>query len=183
MEQLLAERQGLQALLSYRFRGEMLSPIIENLLLKARTDWDDYDEVYHCCQRIHTVEETSSLHMAFHTLRQEARTVGIGLMTGGAVRSSLFFPEGLLPPASEGRILVFNYFHISPDARGVGEWWLRDVILPRYRALGYAAVYVKSSHPKVFSLYQRLGEAVGQYRAFSDSGRFVRPGKLFRLPL
>ena len=183
MEQLLYQWPTLQAWVSDCFSGEMLSPIIQNLLLKARTGWDDYNEVYHCCQFIHTVQSSPRLHTEFHTLRRDGAFVGIGLITDGDIASPLFFPKGLAPTEPASQALVFNYFHIAPDARGTGEQWLRKVILPRCQQQGYQALYVKSSHPKVFSLYTRLGQVVGHYCSHSDNGLFDRPGTMFRIPL
>jgi hypothetical protein len=183
VEVLLAQWNGLQVCLSHQFSGEMLSPILENLLDKARTGWDDYDEVFHCCQLIQAVAQDPDLHMDFHTLRHSGQTVGLGLMTAGKVNCPLFFPKGLAPTDPESSVLLFNYFHISPTARGVGEQWLREILLPHYAQQGFHAVYVKSSHPKVFSLYSRLGDAVGHYSTPSDNGLFVRSGTLFRIPL
>lgn len=183
MEHLLHQEGTLEFLVSDTFDAAMLSPIIQNLLVKAEHGWDDYDEVFHCCQLVEAVRREDSLHMEFHTLRRDGRVVGVGLMTGGQVASPLFFPAHLVPPEHLERLWMFNYFHVAPGARGVGGRWLREVILPYCRAQGGRTVYVKSSHPKVFSLYARLGSEVGRYSTHSDNGLFLRPGKLFRIDL
>lgn len=183
MRQLLRQEEGREFWVSDRFEGRMLRPIAENLLDKAEKNWDDYDEVYHCCQLVEKAARDKSLSMEFYTLEQAGRVDGIGLMTRGAVDRPLFFPPHLPPQEDQEQVLVFNYFHISPRARGVGERWLREIILPRCREQGFQAVYVKSSHPRVFSLYGRLGCTVGDYAARSDNGLHTRPGRLFRLPL
>lgn len=183
MEQLLHQEGTLEFLVSDTFDGTMLSPILQNLLVKAETGWDDYDEVYHCCQLVEAVRRDSTLHMEFHTLRREGHRVGIGLVTSGRIICPLFFPDSLLPAEPVEGLLMFNYFHVAPSERGVGGRWLKDVILPHYAAQGYRAVYVKSSHPKVFSLYGQLGTEVGTYTARSDNGLYVRPGRLFRISL
>lgn len=82
-------------------------------------------------------------------------------MTSGRIIRPLFFPDSLLPAEPGEDLLVFNYFHVAPSERGVEGPWLKDVILPHYAAQGYRAIYVKSSHPKVFSLYSRLGTEAG----------------------
>ena len=182
METCLLREGPLEYRVSDQFHSEMLIPVMENLLLKARSGWDDYDEVYHCSRLIHAAERRPNLHMLFHTLRRDCRVAGLCLATRGAVDDPLFFPPGCAP-VRPGRAAVLNYFHIAPWARGVGEHWLRDVILPHCAGLGAEAAYVKSSHPRVFSLYRRLGAEVGSYTASSDNGIFSRPGKLFRIPL
>ena len=42
-------------------------------------------------------------------------------------------------------------------------------------------LYLKSSHSKAFSLYQRLGEEIGSYQTLSDNGEFKRTGKIFKI--
>lgn len=183
MEQLLHQEGALEFVVSDSFDPAMLSPIIQNLLVKAEHGWDDYDEVFHCCQLVETVRRKDSLSMEFHTLRRDGHVVGVGLMTGGQIACPLFFPAHLVPPEPLEGLRVFNYFHVAPAARGVGGWWLREVILPYCWSQGGRTVFVKSSHPKVFSLYSRLGIEVGCYSARSDNGLFERPGKLFRIDL
>lgn len=183
MEQLLHREQGLAFFCSDTFDGSMLLPILRNLTAKAAQEWDDYDELYHCTHLIEAARRDPSLHMDFHTMRRDSQVAGIGLMTHGAIRQPLFFPPHLLPQEPQVGLLVFNYFHIAPDARGVGRHWLRDIILPHYRAQGYRAVYVKSSHQQAFSLYHSLGEPIGSYTSKSDNGLYTRSGLMFRIPL
>ncbi|HGM3506378.1 TPA: hypothetical protein ACKOR7_000943 [Clostridioides difficile] len=42
---------------------------------------------------------------------------------------------------------------------------------------------VKSSHPKVFTLYNRLDKCIGEYISRSDNGLYERIGKMFRISL
>ncbi len=183
MERLLHRDGTLEFWVSDTFDGRMLSPIVQNLLVKAENGWDDYDEVFHCCRLVEAVRRETDLHMEFHTLRRNGRVVGVGLMTGGPIACPLFFPPHLLPPEPREGLLAFNYFHVAPEARGVGGRWLREVIFPYCSAQGSRTVYIKSSHPKVFSLYTRLGTVVGHYSARSDNDLFDRPGTLFRIDL
>lgn len=165
------------------FSGKMLRPILMNTLYKAETAWDDYDEVFHCCQLIEAVRQNPKMTMEFHYITLKQQLVGIGLVSSGKIDKSLFFPAGFNPPEAMEKILLFNYFHISPEGRGNGEHWLRDIILPSYSGRCYEAFYVKSSHPKVFSLYGRLGLQVGNYSCKSDNGLYIRQGKIFKIPL
>ena len=73
--------------------------------------------------------------------------------------------------------LFLNYFHISPKAE---KWELlvkKLVIIPHYQ--DKEDLYLKSSHSKAFSLYQRLGEEIGSYQTLSDNGEFKRNRKDF----
>lgn len=183
MEHLLHKEGDFQFLITNTFDGKMLIPIIKNLLHKAENEWDDYDEVYHCCHLIETVRKNQNMKMDFHILKKGEDNIGIGLVTHGIIDMPLFFSDTMRTLDAAENFLVFNYFHISHDDRGHGTHWLRDIILPYYQAKGFVAVYIKSSHAKVFSLYNRLGESIGEYESKSDNGLWTRPGKIFRVPL
>jgi len=182
-DQLLYQENEWSFLVTDRFESHMLGPVIRNLLDKSENDWDDYNEVYHCCRLIETVRRQAGMNMDFHYIRKSHRTVGIGLITHGLINTRMFFPDTFSLADHPQQILVFNYFHISKEGRGKGEYWLREIILPFYKHKGFAALYVKSSHPKVFSLYRRLGEEIGVYTAASDNNLFSRSGKIFRIPV
>lgn len=183
MKQLLYENKGFNYSVADTFDSNMLVPVIRNLLNKAETEWDDYDEVYHCCRLIESVRKNPTMQMDFHYIKKGQDTIGIALITRGIIDTSLFFPKGfhLADPADS--ILVLNYFHISTEGRGTGEYWLRDIIIPHYAEKGFISLYVKSSHPKVFSLYGRLGESIASYESESDNGLHHRSGKIFKISL
>jgi hypothetical protein len=52
-----------------------------------------------------------------------------------------------------------------------------------YADLGYTAFYLKTSHPKAFPLYERLGPVIANYTIPSDNGLYQRTGRIYRLPL
>lgn len=183
MEWLLDEKDGLRFTVSDAFAGRMLEPVLENVLDKARGEWDDYDEAYHCTGLVEAVRRGGGMRMDFHCIVRDGAHVGLGLVSYGRLDRGLFFPDSFEVPEALDRILVFNYFHISRGGRGNGERWLREVILPHYAGRGFRALYVKSSHPRVFPLYERLGEPVGEYAGRSDNGLRERRGRIFRVPL
>ena len=184
MEQLLYREADLELWVSDTFDGAMLAPILCNTLDKAEHGrWDDYDETAHCCRLIEAARRDPGLHMEFHTARRDGRVVGICLATRGRIAQPLFFPAHLLPADLSAAMGVLNYFHIAPDARGFGRRWLRDVILPRFRETGVEQVFVKSSHPRAFSLYRSFGEEAGAYTTQSDNGLHTRQGLMFRITL
>ena len=183
MGQLLCKENELEFWVTDTFSGKMLTPIIKNVLDKAENAWDDYDEVYHCCHLIESVKRDPKMTMDFHYISRGQSIVGVGLVTHGLIDVPLFFPDTVQFSEPIERMLIFNYFHIAPEGRGNGERWLRDIILPYYYGKGFEALYVKSSHPKVFSLYERLGRQIGEYSGQSDNGLLMRPGRIFRIPV
>lgn len=173
--------------LSYRasesFSPSMLTPIAQNLAEKRKRDWDDYDELAHCLDLIEETRQLPDAHMVFHTAVRGEDVVGILIITTGTGFLAGRFPPGFSVGVPEQRCAVLNYFHVSPDARGIGEHWLREIVLPSVAAMGKDLVLVKSSHPKSFSLYRRLGREVGSYSAKSDHGLLTREGRIFAIPL
>lgn len=174
---------GCDFYLTDTFWGELLAPVIKNLLWKAEHDWDDYDEAAHCCRLVERVRQKPEMQMDFHYIKKDGVHVGLAAVTYGEIDKQLFFPLDIDLPDALNKIIMFNSFHVSAEGRGNGEHWMRDIIIPHYAAQGFWALYVKSSHPKVFSLYGRLGEVVGTYTSKSDNGLFEREGRIFRVPL
>ena len=79
MRQLLRQEEGREFWVSDRFEGRMLRPIAENLLDKAEKNWDDYDEVYHCCRLVESAAREKYLFMEFYTLEQAGREQNLSI--------------------------------------------------------------------------------------------------------
>ncbi len=183
MINLLAERGEFQFSVSDLFQSAFLCPVADNVRDKLMHGWDDYNELYHCCSLIHELDRNQGLKKDYHIMTRGGEHMGVSIVSRGKVDREMYASSGIHFSEAQESILLFNYFHISPEARGNGEFWLKDVILPWYAAKGYAAMYLKSSHARAFSLYERLGAAIGIYTSKSDNGIHERPGKIFRIPL
>lgn len=162
------------------FEGTMLLPIIKNLQDKAEHGWDDYDEVFHCMQLIHAAEEREDIRMSFHTFHRDGVCYGILLISEGEIGGLPYFKDQLEEELTESAI-VLNYFHICPEGRGVGRKWVQLILMPYLKEQGIKKILVKSSHPKAFSLYERLGRQIGEYTSMSDTGKFEREGRIYEL--
>lgn len=165
------------------FNSKYLTPIIQNLLFKVENEWDDYNEVYHCCNLIESVRNSKDMNMDFHIMMKDKKYLGIALVSKGNIDYNIFFKEPIPLNENNNDVLIFNYFHISQEGRGNGQLWFKDVIMPYYKSKNFKTMYVKSSHQKVFSLYSRLGEEIGEYTSNSDNQLFVRKGKVFKITL
>ncbi|MEH7124655.1 hypothetical protein V7127_15635 [Bacillus sp. JJ1773] len=166
-----------------QFDSKYLTPIIQNLLLKAENEWDDYNEVYHCCQLIENVRKNKNMKIDFHVMMEDKNYLGIALVTSGIIDYKVFFKEPISISQNDKDVLIFNYFHISQEGRGNGQIWFRDIIMPYYKSKNFKTIYVKSSHQKVFSMYCRLGTEIGEYTSSSDNQLFMRKGKIFKITL
>lgn len=183
MEKILVQKESLEYGVINEFSGQFLVPIIKNVLQKAETNWDDYDEVYHYNKLVQTVQSSQQMVIDFHFIRKEQVVVGIFMATHGKLEHDLFFTTDTKLFSDSDKVVIFNYVHISPDARGLGRHWLKDIILPFYQKSGFTNAFIKSSHPKVFSLYGELGEKVGDYESNSDNNLHKRYGKIFKIEL
>lgn len=168
---------------STKFTSKYLTPIIQNLLIKAENEWDDYNEIYHCCKLIELVRKNHNMIMDFHIMIKDENYLGIALVSKGILDYKLFFKESIMISEEDKDVLIFNYFHIAQEGRGNGETWFRDFILPYYKSKNYKAIYLKSSHQMVFSMYNRLGKEIGEYIGSSDNGLYERKGKIFKITL
>lgn len=164
------------------FESSMLLPIMKNLQDKAENGWDDYDEVYHCMQLIHAAEERENIRMSFHTFHRNEICLGILLISEGAIGGLPYFKDQLDEEMTSGAV-VLNYFHICPEGRGVGSKWVKEILMPYLKEQRIRKILVKSSHPKAFSFYERLGRQIGKYTTMSDTGRFEREGRIYELPV
>lgn len=96
MKQLLYENKGFNYSVTDTFESDMLVPIVKNLLSKLENEWDDYNEVFHCCRFIETVRNTPEMKMDFHFIRSGQQTVGVGLVTYGVIEMHAFFSDSFM---------------------------------------------------------------------------------------
>ena len=181
--EVIQNKNGINFGVATEFNSKYLTPIIQNLLFKVENEWDDYNEVYHCCNLIEKVRNNEDMNMDFHIMMNDDKYLGIALVTKGNIDYKTFFKQPIPINENKNDVLIFNYFHISQEGRGNGQYWFKDIIIPYYKSKNFKTLYVKSSHQKVFSLYSRLGEEIGEYTSSSDNQLFVRKGKIFEIIL
>ena len=184
MTTVLYRKNDLEFCFSDVFEGRFLLSILENMKAKIlHQEWDDYDELHHCCKIIHDFSQQKGLTMDFHTLRRDGEQLGMVMMTHGAIDPRIYAGSGIAISDPTDQVALLSYFHISPAGRGNGTFWLRDLIMPFYADQGYTAIYLKTSHPRAFPLYDRLGAVIGNYTFPSDNGVYSRVGRIYRIPL
>ncbi|WP_041139406.1 hypothetical protein [Beduini massiliensis] len=177
---LLRKEEEYRFELHHTFKGEFLSPIIMNLNDKFVNHYDDYDEVYHCNQKIHQIMALPNVTLDFHVLYKNNQCIGIALITHGQVNSEkLLDQKNLIESPQES--IILNYYHIYEKGHGLGTRWLKEIIFPYYKSFGKHAMYLKSSHAKAFPFYLRMGQKIGTYKTKSDNGLFIREGQLFKI--
>ena len=174
---LLATRDKFKFYVTKEFKGEFLIPIIENLKVKYQNNFDDYDEVYHCNQLIHQLNQEPDISIDYHVMYLDEQYVGFVMVSSGKIDANKFFNQPLFKTTESA--VVLNYFHICTQGRGNGTYWLKEIILPYYQ--DKEVMYLKSSHARAFSLYQRLGKEIAQYQSDSHNHDYHRVGKIFEI--
>ena len=106
------EKENIKYSISNNFNPKFLTPISKNLTDKLNNNWDDYNEVYHCCKLIEKIKENENMKVDFHTLTKNDNYIGIALVTYGNIDFNIFFNTPLNIEEKENEILIFNYFHI-----------------------------------------------------------------------
>ncbi|WP_339793110.1 hypothetical protein [uncultured Imperialibacter sp.] len=165
--------------LSEVFHPRFLAPTGHYVQWKLANDWDDYNEMTHATRFFDEAQKKPTLEVDSHLL-----------MKGEELKGALFIIHGDLPsvesrypiPEPE-KSLILKYFHIMERGQGVGQQWLKDVIMPHYIKLGFTDIYLSSSHPKSFGFYEKFGEQMASYTSASDNRLLTREGKCFRIAI
>lgn len=69
--------------------------------------------------------------------------------------------------------------YINKNYRGIGSTWLKNIIFPHLKSYNIQNIYVKSSHKKAFSFYEKFGRKVGTYCFKSDNNKYERLGNIY----
>ena len=78
--------------------------------------------------------------------------------------------------------LVIKYFHIVERGLGLGQLWMKSVLMPYYQKIGYDRFSVGSSHPMSFKFYEKLGaKQIHTCEKESDHGLLTREVKVYRI--
>ncbi|QZY54550.1 hypothetical protein [Crassaminicella profunda] len=165
------------------FNIKYLEPIVLNMLWKMKNNWDDYNEVYHCCQLMESIQKTDDAWIHTHMMKKREEVVGVVFIEGGKIDFNHYLKVKINNEVINENNVMLNYFHIAPDARGNGYKWLSQMIIPHYKNKGIKNIFLKSSHEKSFSLYRRLGSEIGCYTTKSDNQLYTREGKVFQIKI
>lgn len=179
--ELLKKVDNLEYLVEKGFSPKYLEPIAKNVLWKIRNKWDDYNEISHCCRFIESIRESHDIRIETHFIKNGPKILGVLFVTGGKVDLDSLFKIKLPCTFQNDKSIIISYFHIIPEARGVGEEWLRQLVIPYYKEKGIEEIFIKSSHLKAFSLYSRLGNEIENYTTQSDNRLYSRKGKVFKI--
>lgn len=74
-------------------------------------------------------------------------------------------------------------FHIDRNYRGIGRNFLEKYVFEDLKNRKIDTVFIKSSHQRAFSLYERLGKRVGIYFGLSEHQLYRRQGNVYKIEL
>jgi hypothetical protein len=117
--------------------------------------------------------------METHLLLRDNTILGVLLLLGGELTQV----ESKYRIENEHEAVLLKYFHISDKGKGYGNYWLKSVVFPHYKARGYSKLYTSSSHENSFPFYERLGSVIARYQQPSDNNCYERQGRCFAITL
>lgn len=74
-------------------------------------------------------------------------------------------------------------FHIDKNYRGIGKDFLNNYVFKDLKDRKIGTVFIKSSHHRAFSLYEKLGRRVGVYFGLSEHQLYRRQGNIYQVEL
>jgi len=164
---------------SQAFQHRFLEPAGHFVLWKLTHAWDDDNELAHASRLFELLLKNDSLAVDSHLMMKGEDLKGALFIVRGALEAI----ESRYPIGDTKKSLILKYFHIMERGRGIGQHWLKQVVMPYYSKAGFADIYLSSSHPKSFGFYEKFGKEIASYTTPSDNGLLMREGKCFRISL
>lgn len=161
------------------YMPEFLEPVGKYVLWKLANAWDDYNELFHASAYFNKVITTNDLWINSHLMLNKADISGVAFIVGGNLRNI----EKRIEIPDEDKSLLLKYFHIVDRGKGFGKKWLNNIIFPYYKNRGYQKIYIGSSHPESFLLYEKFGKCIYEYNSLSDNKLHQRKGRFFEIDL
>ncbi|HMQ89638.1 MAG TPA: hypothetical protein PKB07_18705 [Flavilitoribacter sp.] len=175
----ISQKDNLRFQVIRGFQTGYLEPVAHFVCWKLKNDWDDYNELYHATKYFDGLLKNPNLWIDSHLIMHDDQIKGCLFLVGGAISGI----EPKYPIEDEPTALSLKYFHILDKGRGLGRFWLNEVVMPYYAERGFKRIYVNSSHPQSFPFYLRFGEEICRYNKVSDIGGIPREGRSFLLKL
>ena len=119
-------------------------------------DWNELEHTTKWIQKIkNSLEQNNEDILDIYYLKDKEKIIGVIFVLLGNNLIREFMKENNISSTSK-RIAQLSCFHIIKDYRGIGKKWLESEVLKDLREQGIQEVYIKSSHNKALSLYDRI---------------------------
>ena len=148
--------------------------------------YDDWNELEHTTKWIEkilkSICENRGDVLEIYYLKDDEKIIGVIFCLSGSNNLREFLQKNDIEQ-TDGKVAQLSCFHILKAYRGIGKKGLQDVVLKDLKEQGFEKVYIKSSHNKASSLYDKLGTIIGNYISISDNKLYKRYGNIYRIDL
>ena len=149
---------------------------------------DDWNELSHNKERLlqiaNEMENGKKYELYVYYIEQDEKVIAVVFFLHEHEAIKKILEKCNIPEKENVNCMQLTCFHILRAYRGgLGLTWLKEYIFPDIMHMGIKTIYVKSSHRKALSFYERLGTKIGNYIGVSDTGQYQRVGNIYKIEL
>ena len=146
--------------------------------------YDDWNEAERTEKWVKKALCDASGSLCIYYLKEQNEVVGSAFaLLRSAITQSDLAANGVTPASPDFAHVTCIHLKKALRGKGKGQDFLANEVFADLKAQGIRQVYIKSSHPKAFALYERLGKCVGHYAEPSDQGLYLRYGNIYQIDL
>ncbi len=148
--------------------------------------YDDYDEYKNSLKwfqdRKELILNENKDNVTAYCIKDNKKVVGIIFsVTGYSVKKLTDRHD--IKVDNDSNTCQLICFHIDKNYRGIGKDFLNNYVFRDLKNRDIETVFIKSSHFKAFSLYEKLGKVVGIYFGLSEHKLYKRQGNIYEVKL
>lgn len=148
--------------------------------------YDDYDEYKNNLKwfkdRKQLILDDKKDNVIAYCIKNNKKVIGIIFSVTGYSATQLTDRHNI-KVNKNSKICQLICFHIDKKYRGIGRNFLQNYVFKDLKDRKIDTVFIKSSHHKAFSLYEKLGERVGIYFGLSEHQLYRRQGNVYKIVL
>lgn len=187
MEEITYKKMNIRNIEDFSNLERLLKPVKEYVAEKKISGmYDDYNEYDNTMawieNRKNFIIEGEDRLTAYYIENSKLDTVGIIFSITGNATIPRFMANHELE-VEKGNPCQLVCFHIDKSYRGIGKKFLTNYVFEDLKEKQISTVFIKSSHNKSLSLYEKLGEKVGTYITLSAHKLYQRYGYIYKIIL
>ncbi len=187
MEKTTYKKMEIKDIESFSYLDKLLEPVKDYVEEKKKNEmYDDYNEYTNTMvwmeKRKNTILSGEDALTAYYIENNQKEVIGILFSLTGEVSIPEFLGKHNLEAQNHNPCQLVC-FHIHKNYRGIGKIFLRNYVLRDLKEKGIDTVFIKSSHNRALSLYNKLGEKVGNYIGLSENQLYQRYGYIYKVVL
>lgn len=187
MEETTYKKMEIKDTESFSYLDKLLEPVKDYVEEKKTNEmYDDYNEYTNTIdwmeKRKNAILSGEDVLTAYYIENNQKKVIGILFSLTGKVSISEFLKKHNLEVQNQNPCQLVC-FHINKNYRGIGKIFLKDYVLQDLKEKGIDTVFIKSSHNRALSLYEKLGDKVGNYIGLSENQLYQRYGYIYQVVL